>query len=238
MRYSIRSEFDLGDQYIGLDLHESAGTVSGHGFYSFTPGFASTVTGTFDGEQFILEMRARYHGETDVRVLRGRLRGDTLDATIEIRNVPNSSFPFQLWRTSVTPVGSYEAVYSGAVTGARSGEASFIQNHFAPETRVFLSLGANQSGPTFIWKRSAHPEAGHYELGGDNPSGVLELVLTPGAPATTFDIVSGTLDIDTATRYALIGRFDFTARERNPVTTPATTRATGTFSAGCNGDYC
>ena len=219
--------------YLGLSLDERGTQVSGTGFLSVYPGFTATAAGSTNGEQVTFEVSPVGTGLT--YQFSGQLRGDTISGSF----VPGAGvgLPLELVRVDTVVDGTMRLSLSQSIMREEVGVAYFL---YRIEFRsMALALESSGEGPrlhlAFFWDGLQYPPAGTYMVG---PSSVPRVLVNEvgGNPGTgrTLTVESGSLVLDLARRFALIGTLDILLRDQEG----ARTRVKGRFSAGCIEQFC
>lgn len=220
----------LGVQaFLGLALRRSGSAVTGSAWSLFlpSPNHVASVSGTISNDSLALRMQVA--GQPDW-LFNGVWAADSLSGEIALD--PRGGFLVTLTRVDTIPSNSATIAVRGAESSDASGLASF--GYVSDATPVLLFEIAAPFPATFYFQfpGSARPATGVYSLGGNSPVS-LSIVRDPSAPVTApYAVTSGTLRIERANRFTLMGRLDATARGPGG----AIISLTGTYSAGCVGD--
>jgi len=223
--------------WVGVTLRESGGIVSGTGWSSLTDKLqrGATVAGTYQAPVVQFDVAARGGGET--WHFSGTFERDTLRGDFGLLSTPG--FPIELTRIDTVPSGEYTLHLTGAITADFVGTPGFAS---IPLTNTF-AIVLEPPGPplyqvNFHWNGRDRPPAGVYPLSfGPNANPRGRVFRYDGSDPNSIELPAqrGTLWLDVSTRWAMIGRFDFT------LTDPAnngTVTARANFSAGCVGSTC
>ena len=220
------------DWYLGLTLRESVGIISGSGFVSVYPGFASTVTGTREGAEVNLEIRPV--GSGLMYPFMGTLHGDTLIGVI----YPGAStpFPMEFIRVDTVASGEHSSQWTGSLARTVTGSSVFGYNFELNRLNLALTSTGNgiRTDLLFQWEGRDLPGRGTYDVSGTTlPHAFVTEISEEGAVLRNFAVQNGTIQLDVARRWALIGRFSLTATHQNQ-----SVQITGSFSAGCASGIC
>jgi len=219
--------------YLGLTLTETAGTVTGKGVLSVYARYQAQATGSLTGEQIELVVSPSGPGLT--YQFSGTLRGNTIVGSF----VPGAGLglPFEMMRVDTVATGRADLSLSLATIREEHGSAYF-QYLLSPTPRIFIgleSLGAERYFQLAVyWDGLNYPRAGAHQVGAPGGPGIYAVEVNNGSIIREFAVEDGTIVLDRARRFALIGSLDIVARD----TEGRRTRVRGNFSAGCVGPYC